>query len=168
MVGAAVFATAVAARRCARLSSLLKRLELWSAWPDKEAFSKRIQQVGQALGASMALAPIKKRNNRSPGSRVMALERVDLRSGGPITVRSAIVRQLSFYGLREAFNSFQRAKLRPEATADDNRLATCGWGLLFAFVVHLLPPLLSRRHQSIPDRLAGIVTVTRPGPSRQH
>lgn len=44
-----------------------------------------------ALGAASAAVQVRTRNLRGPGARLLRLRRVDLVSGGPVTVRSALV-----------------------------------------------------------------------------
>jgi hypothetical protein len=134
------------------------------------------------------------RNSRSPGARIMHIRRVDARTGGPVSVRSAIIRSLAAkaWGSLVAglFTRFERRvqarfqtvneqlrELRVKHAADKealqraqielfkrynvNPLASCGW-ILPGIAVGQLPRLFSPLHQTLPDRIAGVVIVKEP------
>ncbi len=60
----------------------------WNAF----AQTPRWHRTGPVLAAASAIVM---RNSRSPGMRLMGIHREDARSGGPVTVRSALIRQLA-------------------------------------------------------------------------
>ncbi len=68
--------------------------------PGRVRAALRSPLLGAALGGAGAGLAIANRNWRSPGFRVMGLSRVDARSGGPVTVRSALIGGL-FVQVRE-------------------------------------------------------------------
>ncbi|HWF34059.1 MAG TPA: RDD family protein [Solirubrobacteraceae bacterium] len=94
------------------------------------------------------------RNMRSPGFRLLHLRRVDARTGGPVTIRSAVARE----AVSVAWGSWIRRRRGP---AEDPR----SWaGQVALLVAPQAVVLLSRRNQALPDRVAGILTVVDDGP----
>ncbi|HEY5429862.1 MAG TPA: hypothetical protein VIK04_12150 [Solirubrobacteraceae bacterium] len=131
------------------------------------------------------------RNWRGPGSRLLRTRLADARTGGPVTVRSALILSLVSALEREAVRSLIRravarttalsAALQPridEITREhvgdpagqqramtelygeqgDNPLGACLSPLL-AGVAFRLPALWPPKHQTIGERLAGVVVV---------
>jgi len=148
-----------------------------------------------AMWAVAAPVEIRLRNWRTPGARALGLRRVDARSGGPVTIRSAATRnavdtasqelnrllqrpfekraadrhraaQAEIKEVRRAYagddEAQHRATLEVYRRHDVAPLGSCGRGLL-GLVPKYLPALLSARHQSLPDRVAGVVVVVDRG-----
>jgi hypothetical protein len=101
-----------------------------------------------------AAAAVPTRNSRSPGSRIMGLHRVDGRTGGPVSVRSALIRAGFSAGVRH-LSSRRQPRVSDERPAS---LQACGRAVLILVALEG-PALLPPRHQSLPDWLAGIVVV---------
>jgi hypothetical protein len=160
-----------------------------------------VRSVGEStasrLGFVAALLPVEVaiRNWRTPGDRAMGLRRVDARTGGPVSVRSALIRVAVHAASRELSRRFQsplqqrslertrglKAELKEarEIRAGDREAqkramaevlnrsrvrpsASCGRALLsgtLGSVPLYLPALWSARNQTLPERIAGIVTV---------
>ena len=173
--------------------------EAWAPFGAPE--SSLFRRVGESpvgrLGLAAATVPVDVsiRNWRTPGDRVMGLRRVDARNGGPVSVRSALLKEAVQTASREANRWVQRpvrerhrermqafqAELRQahEIRAGDREaqkramtevlkrssyrpLSSCGRGLLegvLGSVPLYLPALWSARNQTLPDLIAGIVTV---------
>jgi uncharacterized RDD family membrane protein YckC len=128
------------------------------------------------------------RNHRSPGARLVGIRRVEAGTGGPISVRTAVIHKamttlLSAVG-REAGRQDQErlkqltAKLKEirERNADDqeafiretmalykssnvNPFGSCLRPFAVVMATRYLPILLTRRRQSLPDLIAGIVVI---------
>ena len=145
-----------------------------------------------AMWALAAPIEIRLRNWRSPGARAMGLRRVDARTGGPVSVRSAVIRNVVDTASQELYRLVQRPfqarlserhravqaelrELRRTRGDDDDAQqrasikevyrrhnlrpwSSCARGLLGG-VPKYLPAFWSARHQSLPDRVAGIVVV---------
>lgn len=73
---------------------LLRRLR-WrplTSWPeDPETLSKKFAQLGTHGRVIGVLWAVGGRNWRSPGRRLLHLRRADAKTGGPVTVRSALI-----------------------------------------------------------------------------
>jgi RDD family len=156
-------------------------------------FRRTWESPAGRLGWKLASLPldVRTRNWRSPGDRVMGLRRVDVRTGGPVSVRSALIKEAvqitsSELNLRLQRPFEQRRMERVRAVRDALReareihagdkeaqaraaaeilkrtrvrpWATCSRGMLGGVPLQI-PALFSARNQSLPDRLAGIVTV---------
>ncbi|MBV9606052.1 MAG: RDD family protein [Solirubrobacterales bacterium] len=127
---------------------------------DEEGDMPRLPDPSRRWQVLLSLATIASavrwRNTRGVGARVMGLRRVDVRTGGPVSVRSALIRATFGVGVRR-FSS----RWRPRAVAHDAATGTsgsCGRALLLLVALEapaLWPPL----HQDIADRLAGIVVI---------
>ena len=123
--------------------------------------------------------------------RLLGLRRIELATGGPVTVRRELVRELAMWlqrrALHRAFAPVWRGdRAKAEAVQreakqlrlrhqDDHdayeqavqelfrhrpvNLFATTVPVLAELAVAWLPVLRSRRHQSLPDRLAGIVVV---------
>lgn len=122
------------------------RLPRWSELP-------RTWLVGLWLVSSAEA--VRGRNSRMLGARVMGLRRADARTGGPVSIRSALIHTL----VTTALGQLTRRIL--SLVAGERPLSSrsaCGRALLVPLVLEapaLWPPL----HQSLPDRLAGIIVV---------
>jgi hypothetical protein len=153
-----------------------------------------------ALTGAAHAAGVVMRNSRGPGARIMRIRRVDGRTGGPVTIRSAIVSGAAGTGwswlvrrtfapqrrraseqakaklavVEEELNELRRRyaddpeTLQRELTSVYKRVGTNPLSAAMPFgprsllaqsLVSHLPKLLSPRNQSVPDWLAGIVTV---------
>ncbi len=128
------------------------------------------------------------RNTRSPGMRIMQIRRVDARTGGPVTLRSALRRaafQLAWSagGKRVTQPRFDRwkahaAQLGAELEEvrrnhpDDQQaeaafysaqgrgpLMGCGGTLLALFAIQALPVAFTSRRQHLFDWVAGTMVV---------
>ena len=146
------------------------------------------RHVNGAIGLASAAAGIGLRNARSPGMRAMHLRRVDVRSGGPVSRRSAIIQQLVGFAWgrlarqvwRPAFERYQARATALAAEQQESRrrqpddppvdtagsaerrntgMASCCGRMLVPGAVQLLTTLLSPRRQNLPDWVAGIVVV---------
>jgi RDD family len=116
-----------------------------------------------APGVTIAVA---RRNDRSPGAYAMGLRRVSSRTGAPLTLRSALIRESTSSVLNQlsvsAVGRASGARSRDVPREDDVftiDLSTCGLAILAFVVVHVIPICLPPRHQTIPDRVARIVVV---------
>ena len=175
------------------LGPAMRRLEEWGTAHDfdsgKGGFSLRTRMLIEAGGLALELD---RRNRRSWGARAMRIRRRDALTGGPVTLRSALishwVAQATSAALRPvaqravARQTERMQALKPQleelqrAHADDkaaqqqammsfyrehdvNPVRSCAPTLL-TLVAPSLPILFSPRHQSFPDRMAGIVWVT--------
>jgi hypothetical protein len=167
------------------------RLRRWwrrwapSSWP---------VPLGPAMLAQSTVMAARSRNRRGRGSRLLRVRRVDVRTGGPVSVRAALTAHLIGVAQAELWRRVIRAHqregtarldaLRPELErirrehADDserrqqvlmdfyrdrgvNPLRSCGPDLL-PHLATTATVVLSRRHQSLADRVAGIVTIVDP------
>jgi hypothetical protein len=160
-----------------------------------------VRRVGESttwrLGLVAASVPIEVaiRNWRTPGDRAMGLRRVDARTGGPVSVRSTLIRVGVQTASRESNRWVQRplherslertrglkAELKEareirvgDREAQKRAMAevlkrsrvrpssSCGRALLsgtLGSVPLYLPALWSARNQTLPERIAGILTV---------
>jgi hypothetical protein len=113
----------------------------------------------QGVGAGIAVLC---RNARSPGARIMHLRRADVRTGGPVTVRSAFIGAVVDQVMRSATRVFQPS-LEPagkEAFWGEHRgLKRGGLALLPSMAVSLGPALIAPRHQTLAERLSGVVVI---------
>jgi uncharacterized RDD family membrane protein YckC len=75
------------------LRPLTRRVEGWRDAHDFESdtgkFSLRTRMLGEVVGLTLELDS---RNRRSLGARAMRIRRVDALTGGPVTIRSALIR----------------------------------------------------------------------------
>ena len=82
-------------------------------WPD-ERVPAAFRRVGESRGGRLALEAaslpleIRWRNWRSPGMRALGLRRADARTGGPISVRRAVVRRAVLTASHELTRAAQR------------------------------------------------------------
>jgi uncharacterized RDD family membrane protein YckC len=141
-----------------------------------------------AIGLASTVAGVGLRNARSPGMKAMHLRRVDVRSGGPVSLRSAIIQQLVGFAwgrlARQVWRpAFERYQVRTAALAAEQRefhrrhpddphadtaspatrpstgMASCCGRMLLPGAVQVLTTLLSPRRQNLADWVAGIVVV---------
>jgi uncharacterized RDD family membrane protein YckC len=74
------------------------------AWRVVEHAQQRVTAWGETLGWQRAepvrsfATAVNRRNWRSPGMYLMHIRRADVRTGGPVTVRSALIRHLAGWG----------------------------------------------------------------------
>jgi hypothetical protein len=196
-VGGAVFSAVAAGSRlpspvAGRLKGQTGRF--WRSLEDRARDRKMERTAATRIARSapaLALA-VARRNDRSPGAYAMGLRRVEQRTGAPLTLRSALIGEVTSRALQElSVSAIGRASARSSAAvdavrpqiralqselADDpaardeamtnlyrenniNMFSPCGWGFLSLVLVHAVPVWLSPLHQSIPDRVAGIVAV---------
>ena len=171
---------------------------LYARWrPEKDAQPHRPRSLRLTRAWRIALAigfaplEVRGRHSRSPGWRVMGLRYADARTGGPVSVRSAIVR----HAIRTVWSEVTSQLLEPwKARAQQRRDATfaeadaarrahpedpqarqqamadafahggapvargCAVQLLVTAAIDL-PALWSPRHQTLPERIAGVVVV---------
>lgn len=165
-------------------------LPLVRRWRDSDSSRPMPAKPSRAMrlvtGASTA-ADVAYRNQRSLGARLLGIRRVDATTGGPISVRSAVVHRLvtdlawrvmqipsrrSQLQLREIAPILREIQQRhagnPEASAreiaevyrthDVNPFGSC-WLTFVGPLLMQLPAFFSRNRQTLPDRLAGIVVV---------
>jgi RDD family len=98
------------------------------------------------------------RNSLGPGARIMRLRRVDARTGGPVSVRSALIRSLVRTGCLRLVSHLPLAP-RDEPPRAQPRLILAR--ALLAPLVLQAPALVPPRHQGLPDRLAGIIVIVK-------
>jgi hypothetical protein len=149
------------------------------------------QRFRVLAGAQQIVTDVAWRNWRGPGAWLFGIRRADARTGGPVTLRSAVVQrfvgqlssvltgEVSRRAMRE--NTRRMEELKPriaeirERHADDSgaqqraimelyrehKVNPLGWCAGPAAVVapSLAQILLSRRRQSLQDRVAGVVWV---------
>ena len=160
-----------------------------------------VRRVGEPtawrLGLVAASVPVEVaiRNWRTPGDRAMGIRRVDARTGGPVSVQSALIKKAVQTASQELSRSVQRpfrerslertrglkAELKEareirigDREAQKRAMAevlkrsrvrpssSCGRALLsgtLGSVPLYLPALWSARNQTLPERIAGILTV---------
>lgn len=153
-------------------------------------FRRWAQTPGWNVAFRFGSVPIdvRMRNSRSAGDRVMGLRRVDARTGGPVSVRSAVIKTTVEAAAAElnrlAQRPFEERRRVVVAEANEARRyhegdreaqqramaevlkrhrlrpwgGACSRGLL-GVVPLQLPALWSRRNQSLPEWIAGIVVV---------
>lgn len=119
------------------------------------------------------LGGIKTRDSRSPGQRIMRLRRVDARTGGPMTVGSAVIRfcaaRLWLAGAARVTAPIRRREqerwqaLGPASVKDRRVRPTSCWLWIVAMAAPLVPALVKPRYQSLFDRLAGTVVIVDRG-----
>jgi hypothetical protein len=108
-----------------------------------------------ALAGSLPLAVVG-RNWRSPGCRVLKLRMIDARTGGPVTVRGALIR----WGVATAVRSVNEQAADAWRRRDpDVRPARARLPMLIPAVALRLPALWSPAGQTVYERLAGTVVV---------
>lgn len=172
----------------------------FGAW--REAQQHAEGNSGMSLRARMLFQveglvfELDRRNRPGLGARVMRIRRVDLRSGGPISVRSALIghfvqaaigaalaalaRPLTkrayerVQALQPQIKELQRSHAEDKAAQQEalmrffreqnvSPLRSCGPAML-PMLAPIMAVLFSRRHQTVPDRLAGIVWIINTGP----
>lgn len=153
-------------------------------------FRRWARSPGWSVALRFGSLPIdvRMRNSRSPGDRAMGLRRVDARTGGPVSVRSAVIKTTVEATAAElnrlAQRPFEERRRVVLAEVDEARRyhkgdleaqqramaevfrrhrfrpwgGACGRGAL-GVVPLQLPALWSPRNQSLPEWIAGIVTV---------
>jgi hypothetical protein len=153
-------------------------------------FRRLAQSSGWSVAFRFGSVPIdvRMRNSRSPGDRAMGLRRVDARTGGPVSVRSAVIQTTVEAAAAELNRLAQRpfeerrrvvlaevseARRYHEGDREAQHRAmaevlkryrhrpwggACSRGLLGVIPLQL-PALWSRRNQSLPEWIAGIVVV---------
>ena len=106
------------------------------------------------------------RNGRGPGAHLLGLRRVDARTGGPVTVRSALigssVRVVTTPLQVAAVTAVQNRRQERTRTAEPGPQFSTSAGCLAPLTVTVaphLPALLAPGHRSLSDRAAGIVVV---------
>ena len=160
-------------------------------------FRRLGQSPASRVGFRVAWVPIevRMRNWRGPGDQAMGLRRVDARTGGPVSVRGALVSE----GVRTAWSELNRLVQRPSQRRFEERRrfvkaelseargyhagdaeaqkramfevakryrlrpwSWCARGVLGSLPLYLPAPW-SARHQTVPEWIAGIVTVRDSG-----
>jgi hypothetical protein len=115
-------------------------------------------QQGVVWIASAGLAVLG-RNWRGPGFRILHLRRVDVRTAGPVSVRSALV--------GEAFELASRAASDPlvgvHASRREAQLSTeapsCLWPLVAGVLLRVVSEVCAPGGRTIRDRAAGTVVI---------
>jgi uncharacterized RDD family membrane protein YckC len=180
VIGGAIGASAVLAKEPATASERFEQL------------AERVRPLGetpwpQLLKAASGLAALGMRNTRSPGMRVMHIRPADARTGGPVTLRSAIIRQLVGFAwgrlaarvTRPAFERFQGRSTALAAELEEFRrqhpddpkadaaffsskrnpgTSCCAW-IMVPIAVQHLTALVTPRRQTISDWVAGIAVI---------
>jgi RDD family len=169
------------------LGAIVLVMRPWKREPPDLGWMRRLQTRSLMKGVFVGF-----RNVRSPGQRLMGIRRADIRSGGPVSARSAIVKDASLSMMSALFEQPFVPRVRrdlarwqavqPRVAAihqqhrDDpeqrervtmefykehggaNPFGSCVLALLAGLALQL-PALWSPRHQTMPERLAGIVVV---------
>jgi hypothetical protein len=154
----------------------------------ESVWERRLASRQWRLGMNVVFAgsAVLLRNSRGVGARVAKIRRVDARTGGPVTVRSALIH----YGVNQGWNWLNQRIIRSErrsaavtaeleqirdAHRDDpegrihaqmklykerkmSPFRSCTWQLP-GLVARELVILGTPRHQSLPELIAGIITV---------
>jgi uncharacterized RDD family membrane protein YckC len=143
-----------------RLGRLTRAAERWGAWMN----SPRGQRTNAVVGV---LCTVGMRNTRTPGMRVMHIRRVDARTGGPVSLRSAL-RRAAFQQAWSAGTKrvtrprFDHWKARAEATdSGEGRLLDpgCCGAVLVVWALQELPVALTSRRQNLVDWVAGTMVA---------
>jgi hypothetical protein len=143
-----------------RLRGLTRAAERWGEWMNSPGGQR-------ANSAVSVLWTVGMRNSRTPGMRVMHVRRVDARTGGPVTLRSA-VRRAAFQqawsaGARRVTRPrFDRWKARAEATDSGEGRALdpgCCGAVLALWTLQELPVALTSRRQNLFDWVAGTMVA---------
>jgi len=177
---------------------LWDKIRRGQAWKGMDGIEERVTRFQESLGwrrvqPVLALtSAISRRNWQSLGMSVMHTRRRDVRTGGPVTVRSALIRHLVGWGvvrlvsrrlLLPRFGCIQaqmqalhtdveaaRQEHRDDRQAEQQAIrqiyqnadvnpTSCCWMALLPAITNGLVMLVTPRHQSPADWLAGIVTV---------
>jgi hypothetical protein len=168
-----------------RRSDLKDRLE---GIGDRARTALESERVKRSLGAASFLANVGLRNARSPGMRGMHLRRADARTGGPVTLRSAIIGQVCHWAWGRISPRLWRPRwerhqarmhdlqtelqeLRRQHPDDKEAEAAfysshknvipkgcCVW-IVLSHAVQTLPTLFTPRRQTLWEWVAGIVVL---------
>jgi hypothetical protein len=178
------------------LSTALEPLDrVFERWNEAEVLGQPVRNLPlERIAVAAVTLPLALKNREDAGHKVrgVRVRRVDLRTGGPITLRSALIHYGASAAIDEVTDrvkgeimSRRGAKiralypeldlLRPQYEGDPAGLQRAWKALLRehgltvfdgVLLVHsvriafrLLPVLLTPLHQSLPDLLAGIVTI---------
>jgi uncharacterized RDD family membrane protein YckC len=143
-----------------RFRGLTRAAERWAEWLNSPR-----GQGANAVASVLSTAGM--RNTRTPGMRVMHIRRVDARTGGPVTLRSA-VRRAAFQqawsaGARRVTRPrFDRWKARAEATGSAQGRGLdpgCCGAVLALWTLQELPVALTSRRQNLFDWVAGTMVA---------
>ena len=145
-----------------------------------------------ALTGALESLQLTGRNWRSPGMRAVGIRRVDARTRGPVSFRSAYIGllvQTSSQGISRAFDqpANERAEARRSAADDETERmrasrpnddpeelmrdaaairrrhgASTCTWMLMRVAIERLPALWSRRRQTLTERLSGTIVVREP------
>ena len=163
--------------RLRRAKVAVERLGEWTSAP-------WVTRARSVLGVIWAVGM---RNARTPGMRAAHIHRVDARTGGPVTVRSALTRVAferawSAAGKRVTdpmFEHFQAREKARQAELDEVRRThpddpraeadvgasqglfapSCCGVILAMLAIHELPRAITSRRQNLTEWVAGIVVV---------
>jgi hypothetical protein len=181
VIGGAIGASALIAKEPATASERFEQLAERMPALDERPWP-------QLVKTTSGLADVALRNTRSPGMRVMRIRRADARTGGPVTLRSAIIRQLvglalGRLGVRVWRPAFERYQERSKALAaefqevrrqhpDDPEaesaffsshantgMASCCGAMVVSIAVQYVTTMLSPHRQNVSDWVAGIVVI---------
>jgi hypothetical protein len=107
------------------------RVREGQAWKGMDGMEERVTRFQESLGwrrvePVMALgSAVSRRNWQSLGMYLTHIRRQDVRTGGPVTVRSALIRHLAGWGVSRVFSRqvlqrrFKRERARMEALQND-------------------------------------------------
>ena len=179
-LGVIVPPLAIAGVAAAKLYKALRGRDPFASGPTVGSWRRQLAFVAASAPIEVAL-----RNRRRPGARVLGLRRVDARTGGPVSVRSAVIHT----AVEAAWSVLNRRVRRPftervraaHAELDEMRRSHGGEleprqrmdvykrhgvrpaSSLGRTLLDMAPPYLaalwSPRNQTLPDRVAGIVVV---------
>jgi uncharacterized RDD family membrane protein YckC len=182
-IGAGIGIAVAADRGLVQVGERLKRLG------DRVSTGVESQRVSRIIDLASFAASVHLRNARSPGMKVMHLRRADARSGGPVTVRSVVIRQLVWLAsgrisarvwrpgwgryqarLKELHTEFQEFR-RQHPDDKEAEMAfysshkgavptSCCAVMAANLVLQRVPALLTPRRQNLADWVAGIVVVS--------
>jgi hypothetical protein len=174
------------------LEPIKLKLKHWVDWEVASKTGRLPVRVRMTFLVFSLTGAIDRRNRQGCSARAVGIRRVDVRTGGPVTVRSALIHHLAGEALRRTSklvgerltksSEARRKELEPEIArlqrehADDSAaqqralmafyrehnvnpltplILRAGATITFLYLPSFLTPL----RQSLPDLLAGIVTV---------
>jgi uncharacterized RDD family membrane protein YckC len=134
--------------------------------PGRERVTEWLLPWGPTLTVFSFVTDALGRNWRRPGERLLGLRHVDARTGGPVTVRSALikssVRVVTKPLQAAAVTAAQNRRKEPTRMAEPEPQVITAAGCLTPLAVTVaphLPALLAPGHRSLSDRAAGVVVV---------
>jgi hypothetical protein len=171
--------------------ALARRADGWDRLErlgDRASTALESKRVKRGIDVASFLASVGLRNTRGPGMKVMHLRRADARTGGPVTLRSAIIGQVCHWAWGRISPRLWRPRwerhqarmhdlqtelqeLRRQHPDDKEAEAAfysshknvipkgcCVW-IVLSHAVQTLPMLFTPRRQTFWDWVAGIVVL---------